>query len=259
MTENKDLGEFLIGFRPEVVKLADVTVVGETVCNEVLGFPDRDLTITCVPRTYREIDDGVGPWFREHGGVKELELNQKQRERMVGCIDRLKLPPIVAVHLTFNEPERDLSEFEGESGNVEGEIPMLVGLYGEAGVGKTTIAKKMVEDGIIVVDFDPFSSGAADKNLKAALNRLTGVFLGGNRPELVLIDMPGVVDDKDRYLDIYDMVAMYSIQCIFLDRERSRPFGEALGSYMADWEDSLAKARVNVREGDAIFRQAIGW
>jgi len=273
-----NIAEIMTAFVPEVIGQRKVNYLGGAFQLDILGFRDTDGSTTYIDRYYEANEDQIIPWFERNGQIHPREFTYDQMDRFSRCLFQYKLPSIVATHLTFNRPDFDLNLL-GNPGDKD--TPILIGLYGESGAGKSTFAAVMAfKEKVPVVSFDPFSASvpsqdilqslqesgltpesdikdicdsiieqprspnlSSKKNFSDALDRLTEVFLNGNRPEFIFIDFPGIdPSSPNRVFDIFDIAAFYTIPSIFVSRDKQKPLFQAIKDYyQIHWPDIYKK------------------
>ncbi len=260
------LGVVLVGWKPMWV--------------DILTAPDADGRLIHIPRVYGK-DDFLALGIEETG-IENGQLSEDQRQRLVYCIEVLKLPPLLATYLTFEAGDRDLSKYDGE-GLEDAEIPALVAICGQPHMGKSTLTALIaLKEGCPVVNMALFDEAGAEEYLskmiergvraedlakclevveecrqesngkerrlvtvRERLERMLKIFEGGNRPEVTFLDMPGMSDN--RILHIADLVAHFST-CPFLISPREGAeytLEELMRDYLGNW--------------DSLREQTIGW
>ncbi|MFA5026016.1 MAG: hypothetical protein WC503_05925 [Candidatus Shapirobacteria bacterium] len=295
--------EQLKKFPVETISPGETTSFFTPISHDVLGFMDSDGQVTHISRSYQPGGDLVVPWLEENSsvGVKSVEITTRQRERMLYCMDILKMPPTVATYLTFDAPDRDLADFTapGKYGQpVDADTPILLGLWGESGQGKSTAAAIIaLTNDATIANFDVFSRKTSETYLKilqaaglskdsdpteilqalldtrneipyqlnsdhtfrGAMENLTNIFKGGNRPKIIICDFPGFVTDagESRAIDIFDLAATYTISSIELSWDKQHPFEAAIRDYVELWRSKVEEMSTTTRIADTIYEEYI--
>ncbi len=161
--------------------------------------------------------------------VKKESLTAKEAGDILYCVETLKLPPVLAVHLAMNGSKHLVGDFKVPEANSPQTI--LFGLIGEPNIGKSTTALVVAErGGFPLISLDEISDinaedyarlaaergGIGDlsyaqvleklgglresarrekkeqkKSIYDALERMLAIFVNGDRPHVVIVDVPG--------------------------------------------------------------------
>ena len=181
----------------------------------VVGIMDyTDLTKERVAVPLIKEDDLVLREWQKQGGIYvKAVMDENQQQRLRRALE-INLPPVVAVDLAFNQPGEEIDDYRGWADlNPDSDVPPIIfGLWGEAGAGKTTIINALVEEhGVGVVNLDKFKEdgGGVVSKMRAGLKELSDKFKTDKRPQIVLCDLPGKPSGKaaGRSLNVFDLLA----------------------------------------------------
>lgn len=225
------------------------------------GAPDRHLSLTVIGegQYLHQITDvgdkkGRPVWIvaLEAEGVPGEIVGQSYGAESVDSLrltnianlsERLKVPVCVVAHEMLNNGQ-SIDDLVQKYGHVvpDQETPTILALGGPAYVGKSSLARKMEENGWTVVNFDIFSqdgfdlSGASPnrpKSFHESMDRLSDLFNNGARPSQILIDTAGFYHGSPeiRSPDIFDDFVGHSVVSMipyFFDQQGSVAIGNLI-------------------------------
>lgn len=192
----------------------------------IFTFVDKDGSAVAVPLIGKARDSLEYFVLKEkfEAGVGQLEIAKEQINTMMSAVMQLGLPSLIATHLVVNRGmslEQIVADYRGEESR---ESSCLLGLYGFPHQGKSSFGEALRQQGEIVVDIDEFSKGNRQWTAGEALDRIAEVFKKGNRPEMIIVDMPGYkvnpeTGEGERDPDVFDFMARFGMESLEVYRE----------------------------------------
>lgn len=248
-------------------------------------------------------------WWEEFGmgRVEYRDFTDNERRRLVFAHQKLGLPMVVATHLVMNKKMTtgEMEETYGQAGG--GKRAVIVALGTLSMQGKSMLAIEMKKRGEVVVDLDKFSGASMEDYIEAlgegwremtteemvakikevagrgglansqrpwtlieALDKLAAVYKDGNRPELVVCDMPGyripVEGEEARLFNGFDFLRDRGMTGIRLERfEGGKLLSEekiswrVIDDYLKLWEGGWRQACLEIAEMEETLFGDVVW